>query len=269
LLLLLLLLLWWRQEVDSFPEIVAPALGDTKHGIVAVSCGAWHTLALTTLGDVFSFGWGRFGQLVRWHCVVLHLHTISSLRVTTSLVVAVPRSLTSTMSVYLRQGHDYDVAPALDCHGMTALVDSCREDWPRLVEALEDESIVSISAGAKHSVALSAAGTVFLWGYRCSPTPHAAPPAGAPIGGAGAASAPGAGSAGSVGSAGGGGGGAVACGGGVGGPNHGTIDVLAHTLEDCTPIPKRLCLSQQLARGRVERLCAGYELTVLTMHGVV
>ena len=35
---------------------------DSGGGVVAVACGAWHTAALTATGDVYAWGWSRFGQ---------------------------------------------------------------------------------------------------------------------------------------------------------------------------------------------------------------
>lgn len=32
-------------------------------GLPSISCGAWHTLAISDSGDLYSWGWGRFGQL--------------------------------------------------------------------------------------------------------------------------------------------------------------------------------------------------------------
>ncbi|KAF0698327.1 Aste57867_11047 [Aphanomyces stellatus] len=38
---------------------------DGQHfsGLASVACGAWHTAALTTTGDVYTWGWGQHGQL--------------------------------------------------------------------------------------------------------------------------------------------------------------------------------------------------------------
>src|SRR6185312_14247919 len=35
--------------------------------IVGVSCGSFHTAAVTAVGDVFTFGWNKFGQLGLGH----------------------------------------------------------------------------------------------------------------------------------------------------------------------------------------------------------
>ncbi|CAK4527097.1 unnamed protein product [Aphanomyces euteiches] len=45
-------------------EGVGELLGTKKFsGLAEVACGAWHTAALTTTGDVYTWGWGQHGQL--------------------------------------------------------------------------------------------------------------------------------------------------------------------------------------------------------------
>jgi hypothetical protein len=41
----------------------AGAAGIASRGVAGVACGAWHTAALSTSGDLYSWGWGRHGQL--------------------------------------------------------------------------------------------------------------------------------------------------------------------------------------------------------------
>ena len=41
----------------------AGGAGSVSRGVAGVACGAWHTAALSTSGDLYSWGWGRHGQL--------------------------------------------------------------------------------------------------------------------------------------------------------------------------------------------------------------
>lgn len=34
-------------------------------GLATVACGQWHTVAITDSGDLYTWGWGRFGQLAQ------------------------------------------------------------------------------------------------------------------------------------------------------------------------------------------------------------
>ncbi|CAN0487994.1 unnamed protein product, partial [Ectocarpus sp. 12 AP-2014] len=55
-------------ETSSIPTVVDALMGvgtmrpdGSFTGIEAVACGAWHTAALSTTGDVYTWGWARFG----------------------------------------------------------------------------------------------------------------------------------------------------------------------------------------------------------------
>ncbi|CAM9315485.1 unnamed protein product [Chrysoparadoxa australica] len=58
------------SENESTPQVVKALLGvgsmtsaGSFTGVTSVACGAWHTIAATSAGDVYGFGWGKFGQL--------------------------------------------------------------------------------------------------------------------------------------------------------------------------------------------------------------
>jgi Regulator of chromosome condensation (RCC1) repeat len=73
-----------------------------------VSCGENHTVAITDLGEIYSWGAGQFGQL----------------------------------------GHG----------------DILRQCSPMKIAVLEEKIIIQVSAGRKHSAALTANGHVYTWG---------------------------------------------------------------------------------------------------------
>merc|ERR550514_993284 len=76
--------------------------------VVAVSAGAFHSIALTADGAVWSWGYGVCGQL----------------------------------------GHGNQQNQLL----------------PKKIEALADQRVVAVSAGERHSLAITADGAVFAWG---------------------------------------------------------------------------------------------------------
>lgn len=111
--------------VDALADVGGFKPDGTARGAVAVACGAWHTVVLSAIGDVYTCGWGKHGQL----------------------------------------GHKYDTAgAAADGSGAVLLVDSAMETEPRLVDTLADTHVVAVAAGAKHCVAVSAAGQLWEWG---------------------------------------------------------------------------------------------------------
>jgi alpha-tubulin suppressor-like RCC1 family protein len=45
---------------ETVPERI-PALGGLN--IIQIDCGKWHNVALTSEGDLYVWGWNKFGQL--------------------------------------------------------------------------------------------------------------------------------------------------------------------------------------------------------------
>jgi alpha-tubulin suppressor-like RCC1 family protein len=48
---------------EHTPRIVEALNGIPGGGIAAVACGDWHTAAVSVIGDVYTWGWGKQGQL--------------------------------------------------------------------------------------------------------------------------------------------------------------------------------------------------------------
>lgn len=131
-----------------------------------VSCGGLHSAALTADGRVYSFGWGRVGQLglksnamqeepamVEMPCAVVKVvcgwnHTLA---------------LSSTGECY---------AWGAGTHGQTASPSRQHRRQPRVVQVTDDadvplpeaQVIVDIDAGARHSIMLTSSGDVYAYG---------------------------------------------------------------------------------------------------------
>ncbi|CAL8069841.1 unnamed protein product [Calicophoron daubneyi] len=94
--------------------------------VVAVSAGNWHALCLTDTGDVYSWGWNEHGQLG---------HKSFSLR----KKLGYPReALADSISVLAS---------------------------PKPVEIPEDERVIQISCGARHSACLTDHNHVYVFGW--------------------------------------------------------------------------------------------------------
>ncbi|EGZ26227.1 hypothetical protein PHYSODRAFT_486876 [Phytophthora sojae] len=68
-----------QNEVEP---VVVDALQGVDSEAVQVACGNWHTAALTASGDLYTWGWGKDGQLVRpWRPRHLHVRALIPSRV--------------------------------------------------------------------------------------------------------------------------------------------------------------------------------------------
>lgn len=129
------------------------AFFDEQPGPVqAVAAGGWHSLFLTTSGDIYSCGSGAHGQLGHPYPV-----SIASSEDDDPFLVVHPLGT---------------IPPAGCC--------SAVERVPRLIQSLAlpmDEAVIAIAAGDKHSACVTEKGRVLVWGQACLPAPMPAPTA--------------------------------------------------------------------------------------------
>ena len=52
------------QPVEALAEVGGFLPQGTFAGVTSVSCGTWHTAAVSAIGDLYTWGWGKHGQLV-------------------------------------------------------------------------------------------------------------------------------------------------------------------------------------------------------------
>lgn len=101
-----------------------------------VACGHWHCLALSEIGDVYSWGWNKHKQLG-------HSEQMPTVAIPT-LVELRPSSIAESTEAKVAGG----CVPAV-----------------KVEEDCEDVNIVSVSCGSRHSVGLSDSGEVYGWGW--------------------------------------------------------------------------------------------------------
>ncbi|GAB9464342.1 hypothetical protein Gpo141_00001774 [Globisporangium polare] len=150
-----------------FPQQIEELLGVD---VAAVSCGSRHAMALTTKGEIYSWGWGNMGQLG-------HGDLRSS---------NVPRKI----EFFAQLGLEVDYISCGGCHSAAVTRDGTLYMWgeahwgqlglpkefrdlhqslPAKCPVLQDgseEKIVKISCGGAHTAALTDKGHVYMWG-RC------------------------------------------------------------------------------------------------------
>ena len=141
------------------PTRLPSSLGDER--AVSVSLGGYHSLALTASGAVWSWGAGRAGRLghgdeqSQWQ--PKKVEALAGQRVLT-LSAGGAHSLAATAdgTVWSWGGGDW---------GKLGHGDTQSQLLPKKVEALAGQRIVAVSAGLQHSLALTADGAVWSWGW--------------------------------------------------------------------------------------------------------
>ena len=128
--------------------------------VVAVSAGLHHSLALTSSGAVWSWGWGGDGQLG---------HGDGQRQLLPKKVEA----FADQRVVAVLAGYQHGLALTADgavwswgggVFGMLGHGDEQNQLLPKKVEALAGQRVVAVSAGAFHSIAITADGAVWSWG---------------------------------------------------------------------------------------------------------
>eukprot|EP00899_Mesostigma_viride_P005339 jgi/Mesvir1/14806/Mv05445-RA.1 len=130
---------------------------------VKVACGGRHSLILSERGELFSFGWGLYGQTG-------HGCTDDSFepRLVGALagcpVADVAASVWHTVAATV-DGAVY--AWGWNKFGQLGLPESSSELTPALVESplLDDVCIVAVSCGARHTAVVSECGHLYAWGW--------------------------------------------------------------------------------------------------------
>lgn len=148
-------------SVGYFTSLIE-AEGVDVGGVVEVSCGREHTMAVTASGDLFGFGWGEAGRLGTGE-------TGSSLYPTrvTDLqnIAAVACGREHTLAL-TRKGRVFAFGAGFG--GRLGNGSETDEELPFAVQGLEDYRIAAIDAGECHSCALSTEGDVLTWGFGSS-----------------------------------------------------------------------------------------------------
>ncbi|KAF3321432.1 Ultraviolet-B receptor UVR8 [Carex littledalei] len=156
------------KREDNMPIIWEPCLvKETSNVTVSdVSCGLDHSLVLCCDGTLLSGGENTYGQLARktGEPSLLPVADISSFN-PVSLASGLGHSLALCHSSTTENNTSYKtVVLSWGWNIGSQLGRSGNNEVPGLVEGLEGEHILSVSAGRVHSIALTGEGKVFIWG---------------------------------------------------------------------------------------------------------
>ncbi|KAL2629156.1 hypothetical protein R1flu_013842 [Riccia fluitans] len=145
-----------REDVIT-PQLVEKLWG---LGIVQVACGENHSAALSADGQVFTWGRGKYGQLGNG-TVDSEFRPVAVTALSDQMIVQIICGGDHTMAVN-SEGELF--AWGRNLWGQTGT--GLQEDalLPVKILSLKGEHIIQVSAGARHSVALTDKGKVFGWG---------------------------------------------------------------------------------------------------------
>ncbi|CAB3366826.1 Hypothetical predicted protein [Cloeon dipterum] len=131
--------------------------------VVQVSCGLFHTLTLTSDGQVFSFGSNYFGELGLGHHEDKSLPTKVEGPLSGKVVTAIACEGYASLAA-LSTGEVF--AWGFNKHNILALTsnDAESQDVPGKVAGLEGVLISRIECGSYHALALSTNGKIYAWG---------------------------------------------------------------------------------------------------------
>ena len=148
------------DPIDRHSPQVVPALKATGDRMTNAAAGSSHSLAVSAGGHVYAWGSGAFGKL--------GLGDDGNVRI--------PRQIDFKRKRIARVacGPDHSAAVSeagevltwgAGSYGNLGHGDNTDVSTPKLVEALLGKQCISAACGAKHTLALTAAGGVFSWGY--------------------------------------------------------------------------------------------------------
>lgn len=137
------------DEEDRLVPVAVSSLVDKE--ITEVSCGGFHSAAISKLGELFTWGGGEHGQLGHGDklnkttpCEVLELHGLILIQITCGWSHTV--SLTDTGAVYTWGNGD---------HGKLGHGDTLRIAIPRQVKKLADKFVCRVASYNEHTAALT------------------------------------------------------------------------------------------------------------------
>jgi len=149
----------------TYPVTVTVASGDPISNVVAIAVGGFHSLAVTRDGRAYSWGANYYGQLggndYNWRYRAAPV--VSPFDVNQPMTNVAALAAGSNFSLFLsKSGRAY----AAGDNGAGQLGDGTNNQYtyPMTVTTLGSVNVVSLAAGAAHSVALAKNGTVYSWG---------------------------------------------------------------------------------------------------------
>ena len=147
-----------NTDNKTTPALVAGVSNET---VVAVSCGSFHTAVVTANGDLYTFGYGVYGEL--GHGNTNQQNAPKQVTgVSNETVVAVSCGETHT-AVVTASGHLYTFGNG--DYGQLGHGNTDSQYVPKHVLGLSNETVVAVSCGWYHTAVVTASGHLYTFGY--------------------------------------------------------------------------------------------------------
>ncbi|KAI5099056.1 RCC1 and BTB domain-containing protein 2 isoform X1 [Silurus meridionalis] len=149
--------------------------GTTNHGLIPalvstnlinkrvteVACGSHHTIALTTEGEVYAWGYNNSGQVGSGSTANQPTPRRVSSCLQNKVVVNIACGQLCSMAV-LDNGEIYGWG--YNCNGQLGLGNNGNQQTPCRIAALQGINVVQVACGYAHTLALTDEGFVYAWG---------------------------------------------------------------------------------------------------------
>ncbi|XP_056612640.1 RCC1 and BTB domain-containing protein 2 isoform X2 [Triplophysa dalaica] len=143
---------------------LTPALASTNlinKRVTEVACGSHHTIALTTDGEVYAWGYNNSGQVGSGSTANQPTPRRVSSCLQNKVVVNIACGQLCSMAV-LDNGETYGWG--YNCNGQLGLGNNANQQTPCRIAALQGINIVQVVCGYAHTLALTDEGFVYSWG---------------------------------------------------------------------------------------------------------
>uniref|UniRef100_A0AAQ5Y1P7 BTB domain-containing protein n=1 Tax=Amphiprion ocellaris TaxID=80972 RepID=A0AAQ5Y1P7_AMPOC len=143
---------------------LTPALVSTNllsKRVTEVACGSHHTIALTTDGEVYAWGYNNSGQVGSGSTANQPTPRRVSSCLQNKVVVNIACGQLCSMAV-LDNGEIYGWG--YNCNGQLGLGNNGNQQTPCRIAALQGVNIIQVACGYAHTLALTDEGFVYAWG---------------------------------------------------------------------------------------------------------
>uniref|UniRef100_A0A3B5K3X4 RCC1 and BTB domain containing protein 2 n=2 Tax=Takifugu rubripes TaxID=31033 RepID=A0A3B5K3X4_TAKRU len=143
---------------------LTPALVSTNllgKRVIEVACGSHHTIALTTDGEVFAWGYNNSGQVGSGSTANQPTPRRVSSCLQNKVVVNIACGQLCSMAV-LDSGEIYGWG--YNCNGQLGLGNNGNQQTPCRIAALQGVNVIQVACGYAHTIALTDEGFVYSWG---------------------------------------------------------------------------------------------------------